>query len=84
MQFLKQELMKLCRSFVQSLSDKEAAFFHARFEQQHTQVDAGKRAGLSHMQARTLEKKLRQRFLKFMHLHGYLETYQGTKAKVMS
>lgn len=73
--FLKQELMGLYHSFQQDLSAKHLEYFRARFEQRLTQVEAGRKAGLSHMQARTLEKKLRKRFLKFMQARGYLEGY---------
>lgn len=81
-EFMRQELLKLYRAFVGELDDKERGFFDARFEQRRTQVDAGAAVGLSHMQARTLEKKLRKRFLKFMHSHGYLEAYGGTRERV--
>ena len=52
-----------------------------RFEEQQTQVEAGAASGLSHMQARTLEKKLRARFLEFMQTNGYLEAYAGDTAR---
>jgi RNA polymerase sigma factor (sigma-70 family) len=81
--FLRNELGKLYASFVASLDERDRTFFHARFEEQLTQVDAGARAELSHMQARTLEKKLRERFLKFMQRHGYLEAY-GRRAPALS
>ncbi len=58
-------------------------FFRARVEEQLTQVEAGARAELSHMQARTLEKKLRERFLKFMQRHGYLEAYGARRTPVV-
>lgn len=76
-EFMRQELLKLYRAFIGELDDKERGFFDARFEQRKTQIEAGAAVGLSHMQARTLEKKLRKRFLKFMHAHGYLEAYTG-------
>ena len=43
--------------------------------------EAGETCGLSHMQARTLEKKLRERFLKFMQTNGYLDAYAGATAR---
>ena len=73
--FLRQELSALYVGFVERLDERDRRFFHARFEQQRTQVEAGEDCGLSHMQARTLEKKLRERFLKHMHSNGYLEDY---------
>ncbi|MCA9668623.1 MAG: sigma-70 family RNA polymerase sigma factor [Myxococcales bacterium] len=76
-EFMRQELLKLYQAFVDELDAQEQGFFNARFEQRQTQVDAGAAVGLSHMQARTLEKKLRKRFLKFMHGHGYLDAYAG-------
>jgi RNA polymerase sigma factor (sigma-70 family) len=77
--FLKQELTTLYAGFVERLDERDRTFFRARFEEQKTQVEAGERCGLSHMQARTLEKKLRERFLKYMHAQGYLEEY-GARA----
>jgi RNA polymerase sigma factor (sigma-70 family) len=79
-EFLRNELGQLYADFVARLEERDRIFFIARFEEQRTQVEAGEKAGLSHMQARTLEKKLRQRFLEFMHARGYLEGY-GTPAK---
>lgn len=79
-EFLRGELGKLYARFLDELEKRELGFFRARFEEQLTQVDAGARVELSHMQARTLEKKLRERFLKFMHRHGYLDGY-GLDAK---
>jgi RNA polymerase sigma factor (sigma-70 family) len=82
-EFLRNELGKLYAEFVASLGERDRTFFHARFEEQLTQIDAGARAELSHMQARTLEKKLRERFLKFMHRHGYLEAYGARRAPAL-
>jgi RNA polymerase sigma factor (sigma-70 family) len=76
--FLRQELSTLYAGFVERLEERDRRFFHARFEEQRTQVEAGEHCGLSHMQARTLEKKLRERFLKHMHTNGYLEDYGAT------
>jgi DNA-directed RNA polymerase specialized sigma24 family protein len=70
---LEQELARLYSSFVESLGSPVREFFVARFEERLTQVEAGKRCGLSHMQARTQEKKLRKQFLKHMQAQGYLE-----------
>jgi RNA polymerase sigma-70 factor, ECF subfamily len=72
---LAKELGDLCARFVGRLGEREQNFFRARFEEARTQVDAGKEVGLSHMQARTLEKRLRQRLLSFLHEGGYLESY---------
>ncbi len=76
MALLQRELATLYASFVDGLEDIERAYFVARFEQKKTQVEAGKDAGLSHMQARTRERKLRERFLRFMHDSGYLHAYR--------
>jgi RNA polymerase sigma-70 factor (ECF subfamily) len=80
--YLRQELGRLYGEFVAGLDERERGFFHARFEEQRTQVEAGAAVELSHMQARTLEKKLRERFLKFMHRHGYLDGYRLDLKKV--
>ncbi|MSP60984.1 MAG: sigma-70 family RNA polymerase sigma factor [Myxococcales bacterium] len=82
-EYLTNELGKLYGRFTESLDDRERLFFQVRFEEQQTQVDAGLRADLSHMQARTLEKKLRARFLKFMHQHGYLDGYGRAKGPAL-
>jgi RNA polymerase sigma-70 factor (ECF subfamily) len=74
--FLRHELGQLYVDFVERLEARDRMFFIARFEEQRTQIEAGQKAGLSHMQARTLEKKLRQRFLEFMQAKGYLEGYR--------
>jgi RNA polymerase sigma-70 factor (ECF subfamily) len=77
-EFLRNELGRLYAGFVARLDDKDRTFFHHRFEEQQTQVEAGAASGLSHMQARTLEKKLRRAFLEFMQTNGYLEAYATT------
>ena len=60
-EFLRQELGRLYAAFVARLDERDRTFFRHRFEEQQTQVEAGEACGLSHMQARTLEKKLRAR-----------------------
>ncbi len=80
--FLTQELSQLYAAFIERLEERDRKFFHARFEEQKTQVEAGEVCGLSHMQARTLEKKLRERFLKFMQTNGYLEDYASAARPV--
>jgi RNA polymerase sigma factor (sigma-70 family) len=73
-ELLAQELALLYRRFVDELDDRDRKFFISRFEQQKTQIEAGRDCGLSHMQSRTLEKKLRARLLEHMRTQGYLET----------
>jgi DNA-directed RNA polymerase specialized sigma subunit len=80
-EFLRQELAQLYGAFVERLDERDRIFFRVRFEQQKTQVEAGEACGLSHMQSRTLEKKLRERFLKFMQTNGYLDSYEGSTAR---
>ncbi len=67
------ELALLYRRFVDGLNPRERAFFVSRFEQEKTQVAAGRDCNLSHMQSRTLEKKLRARLLELLQSHDYLE-----------
>jgi RNA polymerase sigma-70 factor (ECF subfamily) len=81
--YLHRELARLYQNFVASLDRRETRYFEARFEQRRTRLEAGQRAALSAMQARTLEKKLRKRFLAYMQAHGYLEGY-GAKAAVVT
>lgn len=80
-ELLHRELGQLYEAFVARLDARDRTFFRHRFEEQRTQVDAGEQSGLSHMQARTLEKKLRKQFLEFMQSNGYLETYGAKQAK---
>ncbi len=77
-EFMRRELGRLYAAFVERLDARDRTFFRHRFEEQETQVDAGQASGLSHMQARTLEKKLRRAFLEFMQTNGYLEAYATT------
>jgi len=77
-EFLRNELGRLYAAFVARLDERDRTFFRHRFEEQQTQVEAGQHSGLSHMQARTLEKKLRRAFLEFMQSNGYLEAYAST------
>lgn len=79
-EFLRRELGRLYAAFVARLDERDRTFFRHRFEEQQTQVEAGQKSGLSHMQARTLEKKLRRAFLEFMQSNGYLEAYARTTA----
>jgi len=79
-EFMRHELGRLYAAFVARLDERDRTFFHHRFEEQQTQVEAGARSGLSHMQARTLEKKLRRAFLEFMQTNGYLEAYAAAAA----
>ena len=72
-ELLQKELTGLYRRFVDALEPAQRGFFVARFEEQRTQVEAGKLNGLSHMQARTLEKKLRTQLLRYLQAQGYLE-----------
>jgi RNA polymerase sigma factor (sigma-70 family) len=83
-ELMRNELGRLYAGFVARLDERDRTFFRHRFEEQQTQVDAGARAGLSHMQARTLEKKLRKSFLEFMQSNGYLETYVARDAVKVS
>jgi DNA-directed RNA polymerase specialized sigma subunit len=80
-EFLRQELGQLYGAFVERLGERDRIFFRVRFEEQKTQVEAGAACGLSHMQSRTLEKKLREKFLKFMQTNGYLDNYGGATAR---
>ena len=77
--FLSRELEGLYSRFLKNLEAPEQAFFRARFEEQRTQLEVAAQLSLSHMQVRTREKKLRDRFLEFMQAQGYLSEYGGTQ-----
>jgi RNA polymerase sigma-70 factor (ECF subfamily) len=81
-EFLRHELGRLYAGFVARLDERDRTFFRHRFEEQRTQVEAGELSQLSHMQSRTLEKKLRRSFLEYMQTNGYLEAYGTTPATV--
>jgi RNA polymerase sigma-70 factor (ECF subfamily) len=81
-EFLRRELGLLYAGFVARLDERDRTFFRHRFEEQRTQVEAGQLSELSHMQARTLEKKLRRAFLEFMQTNGYLDAYPATTTPV--
>lgn len=74
---LDRELAALYHAFVEALEEPGKGYFVARFEKGATQVEAGKVRELSHMQARTLERKLRKRFLAYMQARGYLDARRG-------
>ncbi|MCB9556373.1 MAG: sigma-70 family RNA polymerase sigma factor [Deltaproteobacteria bacterium] len=82
--YLLRELASLYQQFVDQLEPNQRVFFVARFEDGMTQVESGRCAGLSHMQSRSLEKKLRRQFLRFMQNHGYLERCSDRRAPVIS
>jgi RNA polymerase sigma-70 factor (ECF subfamily) len=71
-----QEMGRLYQEFVAGLDEREAAFFRTRFEREVSGLGVAREYGLTRMQMRTLEKKLRDRFLTFMQSKGYLEHYQ--------
>ena len=82
-ELMRRELIELVARFREGLGSAERAFFQARFEERLIQVEAGRQVGISHMQARTLEKKLRKRFLNFMRAQGYLEHYRPSAVMAM-
>jgi RNA polymerase sigma-70 factor, ECF subfamily len=79
-QLLRGELAQLYADFIAELDAHDASFFLTRFGEQRTRRRAGQACGLSLMQSRTLERKLRERFLRFLQAHGYLEGYAGESA----
>jgi RNA polymerase sigma factor (sigma-70 family) len=70
-----QEMGRLYQEFVAGLDEREAAFFRTRFEREVSGLGVAREYGMTRMQMRTLEKKLRDRFLEFMQSKGYLEHY---------
>jgi RNA polymerase sigma-70 factor (ECF subfamily) len=74
-----QEMAGLYQEFVAGLDEREATFFRARFERELSGLGVAREHGLTRMQMRTLENKLRDRFLKFMQSKGYLEHYERSK-----
>jgi RNA polymerase sigma-70 factor (ECF subfamily) len=74
---MRREIARLYASFSERLEERERSFFRMRFGEGRTQAEIGEAAGLSAMQVRTLEKKLRTAFVVFLNQHGYLD---GTSA----
>jgi RNA polymerase sigma factor (sigma-70 family) len=76
---LQRELAALFATFLCRLDARDRAFFISRFADERTQIDAGARVGLSHMGARTLEKRLRRAFLEFLRANGYFTNPAGAE-----
>ncbi len=74
---LDREVAGLYSRFVGTLSPSDRLLFECRFEAERTQLECAHETGLSQMQVRTREDKLRRQFLSFMQEKGYLT--QSTK-----
>lgn len=72
-ELLQKELKRILDAFCVVLPLAEKDYFEARFGKRLNRRDAAHLTGFSEMQARTLETKLRKRFLVFMHHHGYFD-----------
>jgi len=66
------ELEGLVAAFEQSLSGDQASFFQRRYREDRNLLDAARLLGLTRMRARTLDKKIRQAFTRFLRDSGYV------------
>lgn len=66
------EVRTLVDGFVRELPARLRRYYEARYEGDRTLMDAARELGLSRMQARTHEAKLRKRFLKYLKEKGVL------------
>ena len=74
--FLNSELSELVKKFVSLLNEDEKGIVRVRFEERESQEKAAKTLGLSRMNVRTLERKVRKKALKFFEESGYLSSDQ--------
>lgn len=70
---LRREIARLYATFAERLDERDRKFFQVRFGEGRTQEETGEAIGLTAMQVRTLEKKLRSSFVAYLNQHGYLD-----------
>lgn len=75
------ELEALLRAFVTKLSEREQGVYHARFDRQLSQEQAALALGLTRIQVRRLEVRLRARLLSYLQERGYLPGYQADRLR---
>lgn len=67
------ELSRLVTAFKDGLAEEERALFEARYTDGCSHREAGERVGLSTIQVRRRDTKLRAALLAYLREHGYLE-----------
>ena len=70
--FFSSELSELVKKFISLLDQDEKNIVRVRFEERESQERTADILGLSRMNVRTLEKKIREKALKFFEKSGYL------------
>lgn len=73
------ELEALLKAFVATLSEREQAVFRERFDRQLSQEQAAQALGLTRIQVRRLEVRLRARLLSHLQERGYLPGYRADR-----
>lgn len=66
------ELVTIVAGFRETLDDRDRTFLRLRYEDELPLTETARRVGLSRMSARTLDRKLRQRFAKYLRRAGYV------------
>jgi RNA polymerase sigma-70 factor, ECF subfamily len=77
---MRAELEQLVAEFEGSLTGDQASFFLRRYREDHNLLEAARLLGLTRMRARTLDKKVRQAFTKFLRDRGYVRGSGGGDA----
>jgi RNA polymerase sigma factor (sigma-70 family) len=77
---MRAELEELVAEFERSLTGDQASFFQRRYREDHNLLEAARLLGLTRMRARTLDKKVRQAFTRFLQERGYVYGSGGSGA----
>jgi len=74
---IRAELEQLVLTFKQTLQPDQLAFFNRRYTDDHNLLETARLLGLTRMQARTLDRKVRQAFVRYLRERGYLQGPAG-------
>lgn len=69
------EVVELVGQFKRGLKDRERDVYELRFEQELEHDEISRATGLSSSKIKTSEQRIRTRFFRFMHQHGYFTGY---------
>lgn len=70
-QFADAELAELIERFVEGLSERDGGYYIARFREGLTQQDAAASRGMTRIQGRRIEHRLKRDLLEYLDRHGY-------------
>lgn len=75
------ELDALVKAFVTTLDPRETGVYRARFEKQLSQEQAAQALGLTRIQVRRAEVRLKSRLLSYLQQQGYLSDYPAARLR---